>query len=322
MKIPIIFGLVFPVCLLVIELVFYAYRAIRNPDREKVRRRLRALASMEHGDDVPDILRNSMLSDVPLLNGILVRIPGIQRLELYVRQANVSYRLGFFILLTIVLALIGLTASYHVTKTLVVSVAVAAVLGMCPFLYVRVKRTHRMQKFHRQLPDSLDLIARALRAGHAFSSGMKLAADEFDDPLGTEFQETVDEINFGNDVPGALKNLARRVDCPDVKYFVVSVIIQRETGGNLAEIIEKIAHLIRERFKLQGKIRVLSAEGRLSAGILILIPFVFVTAIHFLNPGYISTLFSDPIGRMIAGSAVVMMAIGVFVIKRMIAFKV
>jgi len=321
MKIPIIFAVVFPVCLLVIELVFYAYRAIRNPDREKVRRRLRALASMEHGDDVPDILRNSMLSDVPLLNGILVRIPGIQRLELYVRQANVSYRLGFFILLTIVLASLGL-ACLVVTRNPLASGAVSAVLGSCPFLYVRFKRTHRMQKFHRQLPDSLDLIARALRAGHAFTSGMKLAADEFDDPLGTEFQETVDEINFGNDVPGALKNLARRVDCPDVKYFVVSVIIQRETGGNLAEIIEKIAHLIRERFKLQGKIRVLSAEGRLSAGILILIPFVFVTAIHFLRPGYMSTLFSDPIGRMIAGSAVVMMAIGVFVIRRMIAFKV
>jgi len=277
---------------------------------------------MEYGDDVPDILRNSVLSDVPLLNGILVRIPGIQRLELYVRQANVPYRLGFFILLTIVVALIGLIASYQLTKTLFVSVAGAAVLGVCPFLYVRLKRTHRMQKFQRQLPDSLDLIARALRAGHAFTSGMKLAADEFDDPLGTEFQETVDEINFGNDVPGALKNLARRVDCPDVKYFVVSVIVQRETGGNLAEIIEKIAHLIRERFKLQGKIRVLSAESRLSAGILILVPFVFVTAIHFLNPGYINALFSDPIGRMMAATSCFMMAIGVFVIRRMIAFKV
>jgi tight adherence protein B len=179
-----------------------------------------------------------------------------------------------------------------------------------------------MKKFQGQLPDALELIARALRAGHAFSSGMKLAADEFDDPLGPEFEQTLDEINFGISVPDALKNLSSRIDCPDLKYFVVSVILQRETGGNLAEIIESIAYLIRERFKLHGRVRVLAAEGKLSATILMILPFLIVVALRFINPELISTLFTDPIGRVVVAAGAFWMIIGVLVMKRMIDIKV
>ena len=167
-----------------------------------------------------------------------------------------------------------------------------------------------MKKFQRQLPDALELIARALRAGHAFSSGMKLAADEFDDPLGPEFAETLDEVNFGISVSDALKNLSSRIDCPDLKYFVVSVILQRETGGNLAEIIDSMAHLIRERFKLQGRIRVLAAEGKFSAIILLLLPFFVVVALRFVRPDYMTTLVTDPIGKVMASAGVFLMIIG------------
>jgi tight adherence protein B len=132
----------------------------------------------------------------------------------------------------------------------------------------------------------------------------------------------LDEINFGVSVPDALRNLANRVDCPDAKYFVVSVILQRETGGNLAEIMDNIARVIRERFKLQGKIRVLSAEGKLSAAVLIAIPFLVILALRIINPGYMETLFTEPIGRVMAILAASLMAIGVLVIKKMIAIKV
>jgi len=179
-----------------------------------------------------------------------------------------------------------------------------------------------MKKFQRQLPDALELIARALRAGHAFSSGMKLAADEFDDPLGPEFAETLDEVNFGISVSDALKNLSGRVDCSDLKYFVVSVILQRETGGNLAEIIDSIAHLIRERFKLQGRIRVLAAEGKFSATILLILPFLVAVALRFINPAYITTLVTDPIGKVLASIGAFLMIIGILVMRRMIDIKV
>ena len=172
------------------------------------------------------------------------------------------------------------------------------------------------------MPDALELVARALRAGHAFSAGLKLAADEFDDPLGTEFQQSIQEINFGVSVQDALKNLARRIDCDDLKYFVVSVILQRETGGNLAEIIDSIAYIIRERFKLRGKIRVLSAEARFSAIILSAIPFFIVLAIRVTSPDYLSALFTQPLGRVMVAIALVMMGLGMLVMKKMVKIKV
>ena len=146
--------------------------------------------------------------------------------------------------------------------------------------------------------------------------------EEFGDPIGTEFERTVNEINFGVAVPEALKALARRVDCNDLKFFVMSVIIQRETGGNLAEILENIARLIRERFKLHGRIRVLSAEGKLSAIILVAIPFFLGFVLSIINPEYINTLFEDPIGIVLVVFACVMMALGILMMKKMVAIRV
>jgi tight adherence protein B len=199
---------------------------------------------------------------------------------------------------------------------------VAVLLGVTPLLYLRRKKKKRMRKLQSQLPDVLDMIARALRAGHAFSTGMRLAADEFGDPLGAELVETLEEINFGVSVSDALTNLATRLDSPDIRYFVISVLIQRTTGGNLAEILENIARLIRERIKFQGKVRVLSAEGKLSAVILIALPFVIVLALSFLSQSYIYVLWAEPAGRIMAGVAVIMMILGALVMKKIVTIEV
>jgi tight adherence protein B len=179
-----------------------------------------------------------------------------------------------------------------------------------------------MEKFESQLPEGLELIGRALRAGHALTGGIKLAADEFDDPLGPEFEKTLDEINFGISVTDALKNLAGRIDCPDLRYFIVSVILQRESGGNLAEIIDNIAYLIRERFKFRGKVQVLSAEGKLTAIILVALPFFVLIVLYFMNPAYLSVLFDESAGRIVVGIALSMMVVGIIVIKKVINIKV
>jgi tight adherence protein B len=165
-------------------------------------------------------------------------------------------------------------------------------------------------------------MARALKAGHAFPAGLKMVADEMEDPIGTEFDKTLGEINFGIEVSEALKNLSRRVDCPDLRFFVISIIIQRETGGNLAEILVNIAHLIRERFKLHGRIRVLSAEGKFSAIVLIALPFLVALLLTFLNPDYLRLLITDPIGHFMLGFALVTMILGILVMKKMVAIKV
>ena len=176
-----------------------------------------------------------------------------------------------------------------------------------------------MRQFEKQLPEALDLIARALKAGHAFTTGMKLVSEEFKDPIGPEFEETLDEINFGLSVADALKNITKRIDCPDLKFFVVSVFSQRDTGGNLAEIIENpTAHLIRERFKFRRKVRVLSAEGRLTAGVLLVLPFLLFGAILLINPDYMEILMVDPIGKTVSVISLVMMIIGIFFIRRII----
>jgi tight adherence protein B len=306
----------------VLEMCFYAYRTIQSPDRQKIRKRLRTFSSDAFENNIPEITRKRLLSDVPLLNRMLLQIPGLKRLDILLQQANVQYPLGFFILLSAALALTGYIGSALITQSLFFCGMAAISLGAFPLLNVRLKKKKRMDKFERQLPEALDLIARALRAGHAFTSGMKLAADEFEDPLGPEFREALDEINFGVSVSDALRNLASRIDCPDLKYFVVSVIVQRETGGNLAEIIESIGHLIRERFKLQGKIRVLSAESRLGAVVLVAIPFVAVAVLRFMNPEYINILFSDRAGRIMVGIALFMMALGILFMKKLIRIRV
>jgi tight adherence protein B len=303
MKIFIAFIIIVAVSIFLSEMFFYAWRTIRNPDRKKIQKRLKIFSSAKTKDGRPDILQKKLLSDVPFLNKILLRIPGPQRLDRLLQQANVQYRLGVFILLTIVLAITGYCAGFLFTGNYAFSIIIALSLSGIPFFYLCLKKKKRMEKFQRQLPEGLELIARSLKAGHAFPGGMKLAADEFDDPLGPEFDETLNEINFGVSVPDALKNLADRIDCPDLKYFVISVILQRETGGNLAEIIESLAYIIRERFKLYGKVKILAAEGKLSAIILIAIPFLIMIALRFINPDYINLLFTEPAGRIMSGIA-------------------
>ncbi|MDP2268988.1 MAG: type II secretion system F family protein, partial [Deltaproteobacteria bacterium] len=180
----------------------------------------------------------------------------------------------------------------------------------------------RIRLFEEQLPEALDMLARSLKAGHAFTGGLKMVGEEFSDPAGTEFSKIVDEINFGVAYDDALKNLAKRIESDDLKLFVISVIIQRTSGGNLAEILESIGHLIRERFKLRGHVQTLSAEARLSAYILLGLPFAIGLLLYVVNPSYIGLLFEDPIGHVMLAGAGVMMALGVIVMKRMVKIKV
>lgn len=321
---PFLFTIVVFFLLLSISwLLFYAILALRYPKRTMLLRRIDSYGYGDDFEDVSDILRKQrVMSDIPWVNVILVRIPGMDRLDDIVRQAKAPYPLGFFLLLTLVAAVTGFFAGVFFLQDYLFALLIGLFAGAAPFFILQFKREVRLNKFRKQLPEGLDLIARALRAGHAFSSGMKLAADEFEDPLGPEFRETLDEINFGLTTADALRNLALRIDCHDLNFFVVAVILQQETGGNLAEIIENISYLIRERFKFQDRVRALTAEGKLSAVTLIMIPILLLIYLRFTNPEYIDMLFSREIGRLMLGFAGVMMVVGVFVMRRIINIKV
>jgi tight adherence protein B len=313
---------IFILTVALIEGGYYALRRIRSPEKREVLRRLRGYPTKEYEREIIDIMRKSMLSDVPWLNRMLLSIRWTDKLSRMIEQSGTESTLGVFILLSIVLASGGFVIGLWVASNPLLSLIIAFFLGVFPFLYVYLKKKRRMEKFQRQLPDALDLIARALKAGHAFTGGLKMVGDELEEPVGTEFEKTLHEINFGSGIPEALKGLTQRVDCPDLRFFIISVIIQRETGGNLAEILGKIAYLIRERFKLQSRVHVLASEGKLSAIILIAIPFVIALALSVLNPVYIKTLFVDPVGKVLVAFALIMMAIGIVVMKRMIEIKV
>ena len=200
---------------------------------------------------------------------------------------------------------------------------VGAALGFgLPFIVLNIKRGRRMRNFEEQFPEALDLIGRALKAGHAFATGLKMAADELPEPVGPEFRKTFDEQNFGLPLKDALDNLARRIPLLDVRFFTTAVLIQRETGGNLAEILENLAHVVRERFKILRQVRVYTAHGRFTGYVLLALPAVLGIALSFINPDHMNMLFRERMGQMMLLFAIVMQTVGFLWIKQVIKIEV
>ena len=198
----------------------------------------------------------------------------------------------------------------------------AAIGFVVPFLVLRVKRAKRLRTFEEQFPEGLDLISRALKAGHAFATGLKMVADEMPEPVGPEFRKTFDEQNFGLPMKDALDNLTFRMPLLDVRFFATAVLIQRETGGNLSEILENLAHVVRERFKILRQVRVYTAHGRFTGYVLLALPAVLCIALSFINPDHMNVLFHEPMGRMLLTGALVMQTIGFLWIKQVIKIEV
>ncbi len=288
----------------------------------RVKNRLRALSMSGADVDAIDlVLRESSMSEVPWFNRLLEKMHWAANINTLIKQADAKGSAGIYLLSCALLAIIGFYAGSF-SGRLWVSAALAALLGYAPLWRLNGQKRKRMDRFQQQLPEALDLLARALKAGHTFGGGMRMVADEFDNPIGSEFGQTLDEINYGMNVDKALKNLLARVECIDLKFFIVSVNIQRETGGNLAEIIAKISTLVRERFTLFGKIKVLSAEGRISAVILIALPFLLAGILYLANSEYISLLWTRELGQSMLWGAVVSMTLGVIIIRKIIQIKV
>jgi tight adherence protein B len=191
-----------------------------------------------------------------------------------------------------------------------------------PFMYLNVKRGRRLRNFEEHFPEALDLIARALKAGHAFVTGLRMVADEMEDPVGPEFRKTFDEQNFGLPLKDALENLTARVPSLDVRFFATAVLIQRETGGNLSEILENLAHVVRERFKILRQVRVHTAHGRFTGYVLLALPAVLGMALSFINPEHMNLLFRERMGHILLGTALIMQTIGYFWIRQVVKIEV
>jgi len=313
--------LAFLAVVLFLEGSYLAWNAYRGPEAKRMEKRLRAMSA---GVEVQgsSLLKQRMLAQTPSMDRLLLRIPRIHKLDRLLMQSGLRMTVAGFLSSTLLLALIGLLIGGLLSMPVIIAIAMGIAFGLLPLLYVTRAKHKRMLLIEQQLPDALDLMARAMLAGHAFTSGLKMVAEETSDPVAGEFSIVFDEINYGISVPDALVNLATRVPSTDLRYFVISVMIQRETGGNLAELLNNISMLIRARLKLLGTVRVLSAEGRLSARILTILPFALAGVIYLINRDFLSVLWTDPAGPKIVAGALVVMALGIFWMWRIIKIRV
>jgi len=274
------------------------------------------------------LVRDEMLSKIPALDNLLRRSARISNLQPFLEQANLKIRAGNIIMLCIVsslvLAALGfLLAGSLPAKQALLFAAVGLVLGgFLPYSYASYRRTKRFQKFEELFPEAIDTLARAVRAGHAFTTALELIANELSEPVASEFRKLFEEQKFGMPVRDALMNLAERVPLVDVKFFVTAVMLQRETGGNLAEILDNLSYVIRERFKIMRQVRVYTAQGRLTMLLLMGLPPVIVTTMLLTSPAFIRPLFADPIGHVLVVAGVVLQTFGYFVIRKIIQIQV
>jgi tight adherence protein B len=245
----------------------------------------------------------------------------VDNLQIQLLQADIFLSPHMFICIAILMSGAGFMAGWLI-GSLPWSLGLSFLLGIMPIMVMRWKRKRKTLKIERYMPDAMELLARSLRAGHTLSGTLDLVSQEIPAPLGTEMRITYDEQKLGLSMTQAFRRMGERVASQDLRYCVTAVIIQSETGGNLAEILENIGLIIRERLKLKGKVQGLTAEGRFSALILSLLPFVTFLALYFANRKYVMTLFEDPMGLQLLSVAIVSISLGIFVMKRMVSIKV
>lgn len=317
----VVFGFLAVVFLL--EGVFILWSDTRSPEVKRVQRRLRVMAVGDHGeaDDV-SLLKQRLLSTTPEIQRLLMQIPKIYHLDRLLLQAGSSKTVLHLLTVCALAGFGGILMGKLLSWPWQLAILLGVVLAVLPLVWLTWRRARRIEKINAQLPDVMDLISRALRAGHAFSAALAMVGREAPEPIAGEFKTTFDEINFGISTQNALLNLAKRVPIADVRYFVMAVTIQLQTGGNLAELLTMLANLIRSRYKLFGTIRVLAAEGKLSAYILIALPFFLAGMLQIINPGYMDILLIDPMGIKLLIGALVMMVLGVFVMWRIIKIHI
>ena len=291
--------------------------------RKRMHSRLKNIEEVNQGPTVSSILRQEYLVKLSPFGRWMESLPGMESLRLTIEQSGRTYKAHHVVLLCLMSAVVGaIICWYFFTHQLLIVVPATLTCAYLPLLKIKRDRIKRLEKFEEQLPEALDVMVRALRAGHPFSHTMQMVADEMQDPVAKEFGLTFSDINYGNDVRSAMLGLLERVPSMNVMAFVTSIIVQKETGGNLTELLSNISSVIRGRFKLNRKIKTLSAEGRMSAWVLTLIPFILFIMIMLTTPDYLTILTDSPQGLKLITISSVVMVIGIYWLRRIIRIEV
>ena len=307
---------------LAVVLVSHWLFVVRPEEREKTSliKRLKGLRQQIASVNVARAPER--LSHIPFLEALLVRRRhAVNPLRQLIVEAGLNITVGTFMLATFVSGAAAAVMAWKAFHVLAAAVVVGVLAALLPLWYVRYTRTKRLQTFEEQFPEAIDLIARALRAGHALTTGLGMVADEIPAPVGQEFRQVYDEQNFGMSLPDAMRSMARRVPVLDARFFVTAVLTQREAGGNLSEVLDNLASVMRERFKLKRQIRVASAHGRISAWVLSCLPPALAVIMFLLSPDFMRVLWEDPWGLQLLLVAATLQLIGSITIARLVRIE-
>ncbi len=304
-----------------IESVIMLWRGLGLSEAKRLKQRLQ-LVSGELPPQTNQRVKRGTYSSNVLLDRFLKRFRQLDALDIMLRQANQPYSVAQMLgtMGGAVLVALLLTGTLISNPLSVILITISS--GAAPLMILHMLRRSRLKRLELQLPDALDLLSQAMRAGHAFSSALRTVGIEGTEPIATEFRTTSDEISFGSSIREGIINLANRVDSMDMRYFALAILIQNETGGNLSNLMHDLAKLIRERLKLRRTVKVLAAEGRLSGWILGLLPFGFAALMSVMNPGYLSYFWTDPGGLPIVKLMAVLLVVGAIWIKNITDIRV
>lgn len=292
--------------------------------RRRIDERMKQLVQERGGASQREmhLLKEELLSSVPAMHRVLIRFEIFNKLQAILRQADMTISVYRFVTLSLIGGFVFGLLLFLFSRSLIAMLLGTVVVMSIPYMYVANRRRRRFYTFLEQLPDALELMVRSLQAGHSFSSALQMVATEMPEPIAREFGKTYEEQNLGLNIKSALENLIERVPILDLKLCVTAVLIQREIGGNLSEVLRNISHTIRERFRIQGEIRVKSAQARLSGYIVSALPFFMFFWINVVNPGYMKSMYDHPWGVYILGAGVVMQLVGWLIIRKIVAIEV
>ena len=313
----------FAAVILGIEGVYLWWISTHGAGAQRIARRLHLMSGNQgRGAERISILKLRRFGRHDAVDRLLQRLRFAHRIDRLLLQAGIAWSVERFLLCSAAMAVAAIYLVLQWPLPLPVGVGIVLLFACLPLLLVRRARVRRLARLEEQLPDAADFIARALRAGHSFSNVLQIVGNELPEPLSGEFRIAREEINYGVPLGEALHNMASRIPLTDLRYLVIAILIQRETGGNLAEILSNISHIIRGRLRLAAQVRVLSAEGRMSAWILGLLPFAVGGMLVLVNPTYVSALWTDPLGVRMLWTALVMIIIGVIWLKKVIRIHI
>jgi tight adherence protein B len=298
--------------------------AVQNSPQSRIKRRLTSIGRMGHASraEIQNLLKNSVYSEVPLVNDLLSRLQAVRRIDLLLETANVDMSVGTFILCSAGAGAVAVVLMLLIGQPFLLSFVTGTAASTCPYFYLKYITWKRLRRFLEQMPDGLDMISQSLQAGLGLTQAMVFVSKEMPDPLGTEFSVFIEEVNLGLPLADALKKFEERISLPEVRLFNTALLVQREVGGSLAELLNKLADIIRDRFRIERLIKSLTAQNRMSAWVMCSIPPFLAVFMFMREREMMNDMMSEPAGRAMLAAALVLEIVGILVFRKLIKIHI